>query len=575
MVDNNNKSYMKTFFTSMILFAFTLMANAADYTALDKNAANVLYIEAKVQTNQKGVLNVYMKSNTTIGTVDFQFFMPEGFTLINSEDEKAQSVVGTYSIYPNQPDGSIKNAISGMTWAASDTPKLLATIPVNVTAGVGTYNINAIQYQMVKMDASEASLVNNVYTQVIVQRTEDITPQRSDYSLEALPFAVAGGETTMNIPVNFKSSGYVRNIEFAIEYPTGMLTSKSGKKYSITVDKSRFDTGNDASLTVAATNGTNVTFTNPEADLIKANTSGNLFNIPVTLTNVENGIYTIKFKNIKVYVTNDEADDLSTESLPDYNFTVFVGNSTENTDPILYGHYTTGAVTALATNADVIAMLKNVATIDATATNTDLVAAEAIGKMCEGKLLYSTIMGQTTTAMYRSSTNWSSICVPFEVSSNSSVQYYTISNTVNDGIILKEAASIPANTPAFCKAKAAYTLKKVGYIMPESTVDGAYAGGLTTKGTYSTINVAGDAGYYLSNNKFYNDGATVRPFRAYLEGSLAGAKELHIFLEEATGLRDITSEFSKEDIFNLQGIKMGNTQKGAVNIVNGKKILVK
>ena len=138
--------------------------------------------------------------------------------------------------------------------------------------------------------------------------------------------------------------------------------------------------------------------------------------------------------------------------------------------------------------------------------------------------------------------------------------------------------TIPANTPLFYNITSGskMSLSSSQYIDMSSctpSVAGASVDGLTMKGTYETFDLVNGAGYYISNNKLYSDGAKIRPFRAYIEGA-ASVKSLSIFLEDETGLVDITDKFSEEDIYNLQGMKLNKTQKG-VNIVGGKKVLVK
>lgn len=554
---------MKKFFT-LTLMVFACLLTNAQTTDISSMTDIVYFKDAVIQKGGTADITLMVKSEKNIGSAQFKFSFPEGITI------NGVTTPGIYTERATVNDYSVLGGLEGH--------KEVATFHVTASKDMepGSYEMKIIACQVANADNTTEELYgSNIVSALKVQRTDIVTPQGTDYTLMASPFAVASGATTMEIPVDFKTTGYVRNIEFTIDYPEGMLTTKNGKKYSLLVNTSRFDTGSGASLTVAAANGTNVSFTNGELDLVKPNTSGNLLTIPVTLTGVNDGVYTIKFKDIKVYVTDADANDIKTVTIPNYNFSVFVGNSTTDANPILYGLYTKEVVSALSGDANVKAMLKDVATIDATsAVVKDFDTAAAIGKMCATKLLYSKLAESTYTNMYRTTTGWSSICVPFKVTSNSSIQYYEVSNTVSDGIVLKEVASVAANTPAFCKATQAVTLTQPGYIIPGTPAEGASAAGLTTKGTYSKISLADGAGYYLSGGKLYNDGATVQAFRAYLEGSFASAKELRIYLEETTGIRDITDEFSKEEIFNLQGIKMNKTQKG-VNIINGKKVLVK
>ncbi|MBR1683286.1 MAG: InlB B-repeat-containing protein [Bacteroidaceae bacterium] len=100
-------------------------------------------------------------------------------------------------------------------------------------------------------------------------------------------------------------------------------------------------------------------------------------------------------------------------------------------------------------------------------------------------------------------------------------------------------------------------------------------------GTTAATNVAGGTVYGLSGNKFViNNGAGNIPAgKAYIEaGSIpASVKSFtFVFEDNATGIietRQATRE-EVEAIFNLAGQRLQKMQKG-VNIVNGKKVLVK
>ena len=124
-------------------------------------------------------------------------------------------------------------------------------------------------------------------------------------------------------------------------------------------------------------------------------------------------------------------------------------------------------------------------------------------------------------------------------------------------------------------------------MLKTSIASGSSADGLTLKGTFTSKTVY--SGYYLDANSgklhsiqaWYDeksDGLTIPAFRAWLDGNVSSeAKALNIIIddEEVTAI-DALNAFiqGKADIYGLDGQKRSDLQKG-INIVNGKKILVK
>lgn len=155
---------------------------------------------------------------------------------------------------------------------------------------------------------------------------------------------------------------------------------------------------------------------------------------------------------------------------------------------------------------------------------------------------------------------------------------------------------IPANTPVliYFKKKSAkydnidvleFDSPKHVYIVDEAKVEGTY---FDFVGVYDFDNYdsypfdpitipAGD--YFIGNNALYkSEGATtIKPFRAYLRAKSAGVKAMLFIDGVETGIEEIQGlEFKAQgsEIYNLAGQRLNKAQKG-VNIVNGKKVLVK
>ena len=161
---------------------------------------------------------------------------------------------------------------------------------------------------------------------------------------------------------------------------------------------------------------------------------------------------------------------------------------------------------------------------------------------------------------------------------------YTIAKFEDDNISFGVQDGIFANEPVILYATAAgasYTFEGrtvVATTDPVKTVDG-----VKFVGNYATgYAVAKDANnYILSDGKFYlvTTDVTLKSTRAFITvpASATVAARLNISFEDgdATAIDQIATEaIAVKGIYNLQGQQLNGLQRG-INIVNGKKVLVK
>lgn len=552
---------MKRFFTFFCAVLSIICANAT---------SDEFYIEtSKVSTTTTGTINVMLKNSQDMSTIGGTFYFPKGIKPISIQSTCEVPCSGNF--VESGVDGEnyyniIYNSIEGKKIPASSIAKCIGKITVEVDptqVSVGeSYEVVGKKIELVDVNKDVTHPEEN-RTELVAQKAAVIDPQRDDYSFEAVPTCVATGSTSMSLPVNFANEGYVVNISFNIVYPDGMLTTKSGKNYNITVNKDRFDTGSDATLTVKAASGTDVSFTNGNSDLVEPG-NGNLLTIPVTLTNVADGVYTIKFTDIKVSVTNDEADPISTETLPDYYVSVVVGQPSAQ-EAILYGNYDIATIESFNT------ALKNVAAANITAINSenkdyfkDIITVDDNKKWCY---------------YYRESEKYATTVMPYDLEvtpeSQSYCTLYRVEDMTSESIFIKELSQgecIPANTP--CIFKGTLSFLKENMPLNFGEIDKQDFGFTKFTGTYEATELAYGEGYYIFGGAFYNDGASISPFRAFFKGNVNGVKSFSVKLDTPNGLIDITDQLSDEAIYSLQGIRMSNAQKG-INIKGGKKVYVK
>lgn len=574
---------MKKLLSIVVATLFALTTNAStDVTSID----NAIYpLDAVGQVGGTATITIELKSAVPVANLQFTAIegLPEGVTYNSGSTELTGYGVadGTTFVVSTQSDAN---------FFAEGTYNL-AKLVYNVasTVALGDYTIK-IPYSYIgsSVQGSSVEVSTAMEATLHIQRAAAVEPQSPDYAFEIIPFTAEAGKTyqydenknivdnSIPVVVNLKNLDYVKQASFDLTLPTGfgIAYAKSGMKSSShkpEVKTSRsynVNEGGDFALAVnqgSLTDG-KVTYTltsTGDGDFVKDNGSGELCKIYLTTTaELAAGVYTLKLSNISITSTPD-GESLTTHEGGEALFSVFVGEPTE-ANPIVYGHYTTAGQAALkAASTNFASVDMSEATVDAKET--------ALAADLAGILVY----GPENTSYNRSVTGYGTVCLPFDLTSGNGTQYYTLSQATDNALTFVPAATVAANTPALVKGNIAASVEGYKYADPSATLAGATAGDFTMKGTYEKISISGDSNYYIANNYFWNDGATVAPFRGYFVTTApTPTAKLSVFIADATGVHEITGQLSNEDIYNLQGIKLNKARKG-VNIIGGKKVLVK
>ena len=228
-------------------------------------------------------------------------------------------------------------------------------------------------------------------------------------------------------------------------------------------------------------------------------------------------------------------------------------------------------------------------------SNIELFSADAL--TLSGNAVYAAGTYPTVTLDRTfSADKWNTLCVPFafDKSKFAAVKVLSSAAEVAGDVNMKFTDAddtVDAGTP--CLVKAANNGD--GLTVTNVTLDPAAEAGsaeatvgtttVTYQGTYSSVALtsANSDAWVVSNNNLYNvdSNVTVGAFRAYFivetSGESGEVKALSFDFGTATGINTVQgSGFKVQDskIFNLAGQRMNKVQRG-VNIVNGKKVLVK
>lgn len=180
-----------------------------------------------------------------------------------------------------------------------------------------------------------------------------------------------------------------------------------------------------------------------------------------------------------------------------------------------------------------------------------------------------------------SDAGYATMMIPFGAALPTGVEAFNLTAVNGETITSSSVNAIAANKPVMIKAAAGdYEFTATGAEIA-ATEEGVVANGLLN-GTYATTTAAADANnYVLQNNangvNFYlvtETAATVKPFRAYLMASGAGARALNLDLGETTGIATVKKADVTTAVYSLSGQRVAAPQKG-LYIVNGKKVIVK
>lgn len=183
----------------------------------------------------------------------------------------------------------------------------------------------------------------------------------------------------------------------------------------------------------------------------------------------------------------------------------------------------------------------------------------------------------TPATMKISDAQYATFVAPFAVTIPDGVTAYTVTGRSGNTLVMDEVATtIPANTPVVLYKETALAAtpfygKPVAGTPVAGLLTGVYSDTPAPNGSYVLQNNDSKIGFYLVNTEVAQP--TVGANRCYLTVP-AGVKANAFFFNEATGIQNVLENLQAGEIYDISGRKLGKLQKG-VNIVNGKKVLVK
>lgn len=221
-----------------------------------------------------------------------------------------------------------------------------------------------------------------------------------------------------------------------------------------------------------------------------------------------------------------------------------------------------------------------------------------VARLCDQGKVYNAYLEKRT---FRDKGIWNTLTLPFDVTIAGSpfedAAIYTIEDRSyvhpNGTLIMRidpvaGATKLTAGTPYLITWDKEKTVSEpcfplVTFKDERHPVTGSVTGGtsitFTPNFNYLDFEAADPSILFLSNNNLYSvgAGAKIKPQRAYFKVNGASSVKGIAFeiVDDADGINDVNANLNgNENIYNVAGQRLGKMQKG-INIVNGKKIIIK
>ena len=218
-------------------------------------------------------------------------------------------------------------------------------------------------------------------------------------------------------------------------------------------------------------------------------------------------------------------------------------------------------------------------------TDVSLVKADASELLLGAMPTNYTYYEELTLDRTFSKTNYSTLCLPFEFDASAFEKVYELTNVEGESLKFSSPDAIVAGTPYLVKAKDdATTLTATNVAVNPATSENntVVIGDVTFVGTFTSVTLtsADSNAWVVSNNNLYNvtSNVNVGAYRAYFTvNASSGVKNFVLSFDDdmATAIEGVeASQNENAVIYNLAGQRVSKLQRG-VNIVNGKKVLVK
>ena len=497
----------------------------ADWIELYNTTSNDIdlagfYISDKLSDPTKYRIGSDLPQGSSVSTI----LPAHGYKIIWCDEKDAVHELHAPFKLENDLNKHVVITAADLSWADTltyDTHEAVETVGRYPDAGRSVYRMTRTTIAKANQLTSYSSSCAQVHRDSLVQ---DIT--NGQYTLEVLPFAF---KANTDITFKFTNATEVTNISFDIELPTALTTTRLWQ-LSPMLSPTEFTTAAQA----LADSSIHLSISRNGFHTLDAHRSIRIAKLDLTyLNSLPKGVYPISLSNI--LVTDGEGNTFRAHP---YTTEIYVGDSPINTpvDGIAAYHGNYGGETE---HALLKASLPEGATVDLT---------ELTHYIDDPTIFHSgNVFFRDDLVAYgrKMSTRWGTLCLPYAVQSNDSLQFYALVGVSNDALTFEEVTSVDANTPAVFKATGSsfiVSTPNTGSI----PVDFASLNTVLMKvqkvvgwillGTYTdkTLDASRMRAYTLNQDKFYLAGRSfeVKAFNAWFRNNGASVSSVLDILEE-------------------------------------------
>ena len=196
-------------------------------------------------------------------------------------------------------------------------------------------------------------------------------------------------------------------------------------------------------------------------------------------------------------------------------------------------------------------------------------------------------VAQSVNYTRSTTTNWGTVCLPYEVKSNDDIQYYELVGATTDELTFKPVDEVAAGQPAVFKKLASGSDVEISaknvVLKPASqysTTAETTPSNWIMKGTLTGTSIQGMDKYFIAQNMFWiaEDETGIKPYRGWFETTTPGnTRNMTISVVEggATSILTIdgNGNLTEGDVYDLSGRKVSANAKGIV--IQNRKLIIK
>ncbi|MBO7347370.1 MAG: hypothetical protein J6U46_02810, partial [Bacteroidaceae bacterium] len=184
-------------------------------------------------------------------------------------------------------------------------------------------------------------------------------------------------------------------------------------------------------------------------------------------------------------------------------------------------------------------------------------------------------------------TDWGTVCLPYEVKSNDDVQYYELMAAAADELAFRPVTKVAAGQPAVFRKLTSGSDVEINaenvVLMPAdqyTTVAETVPSNWIMKGTLTGTTIQGLDKYFVAQNKFWiaEDETEVKPYRGWFQTTTPNntrSMVISVVDGDATSILTIdgNGNLTEGQMYDLSGRKVNANAKGIV--IQNKKLIIK